>query len=159
MEFINLTKWGLLLSNQPLREGGKRGFVRRLSRKTVLMCVPRVPPRSVGTFWKPFLTRSKLLPMGPMMAVPNLGIAIWKNIKNNFFQKLHPMIPAKAEILLINVDQLPRQEIRRPGSDVWDLNLNYSISYLNIYIYIDIDMYKTHSRHRGQKAIFRAVFI
>ena len=54
------------------------------------------------------------------------------------------MIPAKAENLLINVDQLPRQEIRRPGSDVWDLNLNYSISYLNIDI--DIDMYKQHTR-------------
>lgn len=55
--------------------------------------------------------------MGPMMAVPNLGIAV-ENIKNNFLQKLHPMIPAKAEKLLINVDQLPRQEIRRPRSDV-----------------------------------------
>ena len=135
-------------------ERRKKGFVRRLRRKTVLMCVPRVPPCSVGTFWKPFLTRSKLLPMGPMMAVPNLGIAV-ENIKNNFLQKLHPMIPAKAENLLINVDQLPRQEIRRPGSDVWDLNLNYSISYLNIYRYrYRYVQHTLGSRQKGQRTFY-----
>ena len=66
------------------------------------------------------------------------------------------MIPAKAENLLINVDQLPRQEIRRPGSDVWDLNLNYSISYLDIYI--DIYDYVQHTRQAEDRTQYLEQF-
>ena len=110
-------------------------------------------------FLKAFSNSLETLADGSNDGAPKFRDCV-ENIKNNFFQqhkKLHPMIPAKAGNLLINVEQLPRQEIRRPGSDVWDLNLNYSISYLNIYRYRYRYRYVQHtlgSRQKGQRTFY-----
>ena len=94
------------------------------SQKTVLMCVPRVPPvfswNFLKNFLKAFSNSLQTLPDGSNDGASKFGDCRAKYQEKLFSskKKLHPMIPAKAENLLINVDQLPRQEIRRPGSDV-----------------------------------------
>ena len=103
------------------RLGGKKeGFCEKIEPKDSFNVCTKSSPTFSWNFLKAFSNSLDILADGSNDGAPKFRDCV-ENIKNNFFQqhkKLHPMIPAKAGNLLINVEQLPRQEIRRPGSDV-----------------------------------------